>query len=346
MDMMNAVVVHNGKRFSYEKLDRPSAGNDSIIIRVEAAGICAAERKIFSGNHPWDLGEIYLPGHEYVGVIEELNKSTAGETGLKVGDRITAEILVPCRNCWYCLQGLYQHCDKPRVCVGAWAEYHKIPKDALIHRIPAELPALEAVLVEPLSCSIHAVNLGEIEFNDTVVISGLGAIGMGMLQVAKLRSPKNLIGLDINDANLVLAKELGADYVANPLNDDVPAKLRKLTGGRGCDVYIEASGNSTSLQTGVRSLRKAGRLVIYGVYGQQVSIDFNQVAEFKELQIKGGHLSPHCFEPAIELLAKNKVNAEAMVTQTLPLEDFEEGLKRKKNTDGAQIKTVLIPGSK
>lgn len=345
MAMMNAVVVHNGNRFSYEKLARPSAGNDSIIIRVEAAGICAAERKIFSGNHPWDLGEIYLPGHEYVGIIEELSSSTAHDTGLRVGDRITAEILVPCRTCWYCLRGFYQHCDNPRVCVGAWAEYLKIPKEALLHRIPKEMPALEAVLVEPLSCSIHAVNLGEIEFNDTVVISGLGAIGMGMLQVAKLRSPKNLIGLDIDDRNLALAKILGADYTINPLNSDVPAELRELTEGRGCDVYIEASGNSTSLQTGVRSLRKAGRLVIYGVYGQEVSIDFNQVAEFKELKIKGGHLSPHCFESAIELLAKKKVNAEAMVTQILPLENFEEGLKRKKSPETAQIKTVLIPGS-
>lgn len=345
MKKMNAVVVHNGSNFVYEAVERPAAKDDSIIIRVEAAGICAAERKIYSGNHPWDLGEIYRPGHEYVGVIAALGDKAAVQTGLTTGDRITAEILVPCRTCWFCRRGLYQHCDAPQVCVGAWAEYLEIPMNALIHRIPSDLPALEAVLVEPLSCSIHAVNLARITFEDTVVISGLGAIGMGMLQAAQLRSPKNLIGLDIDPANLALAAQLGADHVFNPLEEDVPSMLTELSDGRGCDVYIEASGNPASLQTGIRSLRKAGRLVIYGVYGQEISVDFNQIAEFKELEIRGGHLSPYCFESAIALLAQKKVHAEAMVTQTLPLDAFEEGLKRTKSSNKAQIKTVLIPGS-
>jgi L-iditol 2-dehydrogenase len=342
METMNAVVVHDGQTFHYEKIEKPHAGPGELVLEIEAAGICAADRKIYSGEHPWELPDRYIPGHEYVGRVTEMGPG-AEAAGLELGDRVTAEIVVPCRTCWYCHQGLYHLCDEPGTCVGAWAEYLKVPAGAIIHRVSESLSAAEAVLVEPLACSIHGVELAEIGLRDTVVIGGLGAIGMGMLQVARLKSPRHIVGLDLDDDLLDIAQKLGADHTLNPAETDVDAHIRELTHGRGCDIYIEASGSPASISTGLQVLRKAGRLVIFGVYGRQAEVDFNQISEFKELTVRGGHLSPNTYPSAIRLLEEEAVDASSMVTHTFPLFEFEEAIAVKGKAGATSIKTVLTP---
>jgi 2-desacetyl-2-hydroxyethyl bacteriochlorophyllide A dehydrogenase len=342
-EKMRAVVVHTGDQFAYEVVDRPRAGPGEIVLKIEAAGICAADRKIYSKNHPWQLPDPYFPGHEYVGRVVEMGEDATAHTGLALGDRAVAEILVPCRRCWFCHRGLYTHCDDPGVCVGSWAEYMRVPVGAILHQVPDDLLPEEGALIEPLACSIHAVNLAQIQLADVVVVAGLGAIGMGVLQVARLKTPHKLIGLDVDDGLLQIATRLGADAVFNPLRHDIPTELRALTGGRGPDIYIEASGSVTSLRTGLETLRKAGRLVAYGVYSQEATLDFNLVSEFKELEILGGHLSPNTYPLAISYLVEGLVEWKVMVTHTYPLSRFEEAIRVKDQPDVSSIKILLFP---
>ncbi len=342
-EKMMAVVVHAGDEFACEAVGRPIAGPGEIVLKIEAAGICAADRKIYSKNHPWQLPDPYFPGHEYVGRVVEMGEGAAERTGLALGDRAIAEILIPCRRCWFCHRGLYTHCDNPGVCVGSWAEYMRIPAGAIVHQVPDDLLPEQGAIIEPLACSVHAVNLARIQLADVVVVSGLGAIGMGALQVARLKTPRTLVGLDVDDGLLEIAARLGADYVFNPMRHDVPAELRALTEGRGPDIYIEASGSVASLRTGLEALRKAGRLVVFGVYGQEATLDFNLVSEFKELEIVGGHVSPNTYPLAIEYLAKELIDWQAMVTHTFPLAQFEEAINVKSQPGVTSIKTLLIP---
>jgi L-iditol 2-dehydrogenase len=272
-----------------------------------------------------------------------MGQGVAESAALALGDRITAEIIAPCRTCWFCHRGLYHLCDRPGVCVGAWAEYLRIPAGAIVHRVPSDLPAQEAALVEPLSCSAHGIELADIGLGDTVVIAGLGAIGMGMLQVARLKTPRLLIGLDVDDGAIQAARELGADHAFNPARDDAVSEIQALTQGRGCDIYVEASGSPGSIGTGLHALRKAGRLVIFGVYGHEARVDFNLVSEFKALEIVGGHLSPNAYPLAIQYLAEGLVDARAMVTHVFPLAEYEEAIAVKGQPGVTSIKTVLIP---
>ncbi len=342
-NQMMAVAVHAGDEFAYEAVDRPVAGPGEVIVRIEAAGICAADRKIYRKDHPWQLPDPYFPGHEYVGRVVELGEGAAKQTGLALGERAIAEILIPCSQCWFCHRGLYTHCDSPGLCVGSWAEYMRIPSGVIVHKVPDDLLPEQGALIEPLACSVHAVNLARIQFADVVIVSGLGAIGMGILQVARLKTPKMLIGLDVDDGLLKIAARLGTDVVFNPTRQDVPAQLRALTDGRGPDIYIEASGSVASLRTGLQVLRKAGRLVVYGVYGQEATLDFNFVSEFKELEILGGHLSPNTYPLAIKYLAERTVDWEVMVTHTFPLAQYEEAIRIKDQPGITSIKTLLIP---
>ncbi len=341
---MKAVVVRAGKKFALEEIKKPSPGPGEILLQIHAAGICAADRKIYAGTHPWQLPDPYIPGHEYVGEVVEMGTGAAEASNLSAGDIITAEIIVPCRTCWFCHRGAYHHCDRPQVAVGAWAEYLLLPAGAILHKIPTGLKAQEAVLVEPLACSIHAVNLAQIGLEDTVVIAGLGAIGMGALQAARLRSPRHLIGIDVDRRLLEIARSHGADGVLHANEDDLEGEIHALTEGRGADIYIEVSGATDSVTTGIKLLRKAGRLVVFGVYGQPATIDLNQLSEFKELNIVGGHLSPYTYPLAIEYLAKGWIDAEMMVTDAFNLKDYESAIRAKQDSEAASIKTILIPG--
>jgi L-iditol 2-dehydrogenase len=161
--------------------------------------------------------------------------------------------------------------------------------------------------------------------------------------VARLKTPKKLIGLDVDDGLLRIASQLGADFVFNPAHDEIPTELRALTEGRGPDIYIEASGSVTSLRSGLDVLRKAGRLVVFGVYGQEATLDFNIVSEFKELEIAGGHVSPNTNPLAIKYLDEGLVDWEFMVTHTYPLAEFEEAINVKGQPGVTSIKTLLIP---
>ncbi len=116
-----------------------------------------------------------------------------------------------------------------------------------------------------------------------------------------------------------------------------------MTDGRGPDIYIEASGSVASLRTGLEVLRKAGRLVVFGVYSQEATLDFNLVSEFKELEIVGGHVSPNTYPLAIDYLAEELVDWNVMVTHTFPLAQYQEAIRVKDQPGVTSIKTVLIP---
>ena len=259
MDKMKAIVVYGTRDFKVEMVDKPRAGAGEVIIQIEAAGICAGDRAMYFGTAPW--GEIQEPivlGHEYVGIVTELGENAAGEIGLQIGDRCLAELQIPCRKCYYCKNGLTHLCtDFSGFLEGGWAEYMRLRRGAVIHKVPKTIDSLSAAMIEPLSCSAYAVERANVSMKDTVVISGMGAIGLGMIQFTRLKNPYRLIGLDINDEMLAVAKKLGADYVFNPLSDDDKTSINDLTGGIGADIFIEASGNSDSIRTGMEVLRKA-----------------------------------------------------------------------------------------
>lgn len=197
---MKAIVAYGAKNYRFCEVDTPKVGEGEILIKIEAAGICASDRAVYMGGDPWGgIESPRVPGHEFVGTVEEIGPG-AEKKGFVRGDRVTAECIMPCGKCYYCKKGLYHLCDDENGFLeGGFAEYMLLPKNALIHKVSKDIPAVEAALCEPLSCSAYAVNQTGMGMEDTVVISGLGAIGMGMLQFALLRNPKRVIGIDTNE---------------------------------------------------------------------------------------------------------------------------------------------------
>ena len=347
---MKALVVYSKDEYTFEEnYPTPRAGEDELILKVEACGICAGDCKATTGApHFWDhfIKTPFVPGHEIVGTVAEVGE---GVTEYKIGDRLVPEQIVPCNQCSYCESGHYWMCDKQDIfgfknyLSGGMAEYVKIPKNANLFKIPNDMPIEKAAIIEPFSCSKHATDRANITIEDVVVISGCGTLGMGMVGIAKLHNPKTLIVLDLKQSRLDKALEFGADYAFNPNDCDVQEEVKKLTGGRGCDIYIEATGHPSSVTQGIAMVRKLGRFIEFGAFAHETSLDWSIIGDQKELDILGSHLSPNCFPWVIDWLNKDMIGSEGIVGPILPLKDWAKGFDiAAKGTDGA-FKVVLVP---
>ena len=355
-ETMQAVVCHGPRDYRLEEVGKPTPGPGEVLVRVEACGICASDLKCFHGaakfwgdeHRPAWAETMVIPGHEFVGIVEELDDAAAQRSGIAIGDRVTSEQIVPCWECRYCKRGQYWMCQPhdiygfKRRAPGAMASHMVYPAASLVHRMDTRLPAAHAAFVEPLACSLHAVERARIQFGDVVVVAGCGPIGLGMVAGARAKGPGVVVALDTVPAKLELAKACGADVVVNILEEDVGALVRGLTEGYGADVYLEGTGHPSAVSQGLDLLRKLGTFVEYSVFKDAVTVDWTIISDDKELDVLGAHLGPHCWPAAIELIESGRLPMDRICTHQLPLEQFVDGLDLV--ADGSSsIKVSLIP---
>ncbi|MBN1937862.1 MAG: alcohol dehydrogenase catalytic domain-containing protein [Anaerolineae bacterium] len=353
---MQAVVVYGPQDYRLETVPVPQIGPGEVLVRVLATGICASDVKTFLGARVWGSDQLkayiqapVIPGHEFAGEVVALGAGAGAKYGLEMGDMAVSEQIVPCGQCRFCKRGQYWMCQQHDIygfikerAEGSWAEYMKFPATALNYRVPKTIRPEHAALIEPLGCAIHAVERGDIQLGDVVVIAGLGPIGMCMLQVAKLKGPGTLIALDLQPGRLQMALELGADLALNPKEGDVVQRVLDLTGGYGCDVYIEATGAGPAVNQGLQMIRRLGTFVEFSVHAAPVAVDWSIIGDVKELNIHGAHLSPYCYPKAIRYLEDGTIAAGRIVSHTLPLRDFHAGIEMV-HDQADSMKVVLLP---
>ncbi len=335
-ETMKALVAYGKGDYRFEpSYPTPVCGPDDIIIRTEGCGVCAGDLKCWHGAamfwgdsvQPMWVAPPFIPGHEFLGHIVEMGENVRG---FSLGERITADQIVPCGECRFCKSGRYWMCQ-PHATFGfqkgnngGMAEYVRYPKTAVISRVPESLPLEQALLIEPYGCSKHAVDRAQITPDDVVVISGAGTLGLGMVTYARMHNPAKLIVLDMIDSRLEKAKEFGADRVMNPGKEDVVQQVLDLTEGYGCDIYIEATGHPSSVQQGLNMVRKLGRFVEFSVFGEPATVDWSIIGDRKELDVLGSHLSPYCYPFVIENIANGNLRTDGVVTRTFPIEEWEK----------------------
>ncbi len=354
---MPAIVCHGPEDYRLQEWDVPEPAANEVVIRVQSVGICASDLKCYQGA-PLFWGDKQregycqspvIPGHEFVGEVVALGTGAAEKYGLALGDTAVSEQIVPCWNCRFCRRGQYWMCqDKHDVygfrqaTFGAMAEYMKFPVGALNYKVPKSIPLHYAPFIEPLGCSIHAVQRGEIRLDDVVVIAGCGPLGLGMVAAARLKNPRLLIAIDLNEARLNIAKLCGADLALNPRQVDVVDEVLKLSDGYGCDVYIEATGYPAAVEQGLHMIRKLGTFVEFSVMREPVTVDWTIIGDTKELNIHGSHLSPYTYPIAIDMLAKGLLPMDKIMTHQLPLSRFHEGMDLVANGTES-VKVTLTP---
>ncbi len=344
--MQALVKTQKGEGFiELQDVPEPVNSDDEVLIEVKAAGICGTDIHVKHDTFPYWPPVIL--GHEFSGEIVKVGDNV---TGWQVGDRVVGEPhTLHCGTCYLCREGHIQNCAQKRSpgwgIDGAFTKYLKYPPK-LLHHIPDGMTFEQAALVEPAAnCVTDIVERGSLEVGDFVVVTGPGPIGLIAAQVAKAGGAREVMIVGApgdEELRLSTARKLGIDHVVNFAEENPVEKCLALTDGRGADLVIECSGAPPAIAQTVQLARKWGKICAIGLTGKRpVELDWD-AAMTKVLTLYFSMSTAYAsWDKTIWMIAEGKVNADLLVTHTLPLAEWEKAFEAVESMEA--LKVVLIP---
>jgi threonine dehydrogenase-like Zn-dependent dehydrogenase len=371
---VRAAVMTAPGALEVRRFDVPEPEPGAVLMRVRLSGICGTDKHTFRGEtvqyagtpHERRIAYPLICGHENVGVVE----ATGGEvlaadgTPLRPGDRIVPGANVPCGACWYCLNDqpyyLCEHLEdygnslnvsRPPSLFGGWSELMYLLPGTPLFRVPDELPDELAVLTEVMAVT-HGVETARrvagLDFGESVVVYGVGPLGLCHLIKSRLLGCGRLVAIDRFASRLEAAAELGATLTldASELEDaELVARVRDHT-ARGADVVHDCSGVPQTFANALRMVRVGGVVVESGAFVDLGPVEVNPNRDICTTNVTvigiGGELATS-YAPSLELLARNRdrLPLDRIVTHRMRLEDARDALDVAQR-DGA-MKVVLDP---
>jgi len=343
---VKALVYTKPYCLEYSDFPQPAVGEDDVLIRVKACGICGSDVHGFTGKTGRRIPPLIM-GHEAAGVIEKLGKNVKD---FEKGDRVCFDSTVYCNRCEPCRRGYYNRCEKRQVLGvsvpafkrhGAFAEFVAVPW-WIVSKIPEHLSFSRAALLEPVSIATHAANRAPIEAGDTVVIIGAGTIGLLVLQACKLKGARKIIVCDINEFRLDVARKLGAEVVVNPERSNLTEAIFKETRGKGADVTFEVVGFADTFRHAISVTKTGGHLVAVGNLQKMVEFDLQELVA-RELTFTGSYASAGEFRDCIDLVASGKIDVQPLISDVLPLSQGQSVFERLLKAEENLLKILLEP---
>jgi threonine dehydrogenase-like Zn-dependent dehydrogenase len=376
--MVKASVLEGVGRLAVHDYPRPEIDRNAILMRMELCGVCGTDIHLYGGKMriPFPV----IPGHEFVGTIEEMGE---GASGLEVkgqplseGDLIT---VVPgtnafCGSCYFCrfmphkptycsnrrVMGVNMSSRDPPHLLGGWAEHIYIDAGHWwVYKIPEGVPPEVAVLAEPMAVSSRALERafapGLPTFGDgyrlggSVVVQGLGPIGLLVVATAKVAGAGRIIGIDMVDDRLEMAGRLGADHVIDMRAFDSTEKrvseVEALTNGLGADVVVECAGVPAAVPEGISMTRRGGKFIEVGHYTDPGNVEVNpHIICMKDMDILGSWAYPPTqFDTALQILRRgmDALPLADIVTHKFKVAEAEKSIETVKSRRG--IKMAITP---
>jgi threonine dehydrogenase-like Zn-dependent dehydrogenase len=335
-DTVRAAVQIAPRNIEIREFPRPRIGPENGLLRVEANGICGSDVETFKG-HLGAAIDPFIPGHEPLGIIEEVGERAAERWGVQPGDRVALEIIVPCRSCQRCLTGRYQSCRNRtvghgvtpvKVAPGLWgglSEYLYLSPGAILHPIDKTLPAEIAVMFNPIGAGVRwACHLGGVGLGDTVLVLGAGQRGLAAVIAARAAGAGTIIvtGLATDAHKLALAKEFGADHTIVVDETDTVQRVTELTDGQLADVTLELTPMATEpVLDAVLATRHGGRVVLAGLKGgKEVPLRTDLIVN-RALTVVGAFgVDARAYVEAIRIIESRRFPLEKLHTHTFGLD--------------------------
>jgi threonine dehydrogenase-like Zn-dependent dehydrogenase len=375
--VLAAVLVEPG-RYELREYPLPEPAPGCVLVKMELSGICGTDKHTYQGFTTQYTGkQIRFPiiqGHENVGTIAAIggNGQYSDFEGipLKVGDRVVVGANVACGHCYYCRHDFpYYFCqnmadygnnlcagDAPHL-FGGWSQYIYIVPGSFLVRVPDELPSEIAVLTEIMAVTVGLDRAKQMSvfpseaflFDDTVVVLGVGPLGMCFLMKARMLGAGNIIAVDLSDYRLQFARRLGADHVLNASNTTLAERLdfvRALTHGRGADLVIGTAGVPQAVPEALEMMRPGGLLVEAGNFSDlgEVAISPHRHICAKSARILGvGGEEPAAYGPSMRQMARymHAYPLREFVSHRFPLRDVEAAVHKAIAADS--MKVAIMP---
>jgi L-iditol 2-dehydrogenase len=384
-EKVKAVVMTGPGEVEYQELPYPDhLEPGAVIVKMEMSGMCGTDKHAFDGDvtlyggteAEQDMVYPSVHGHENAGIVVEMNGEGnqieyAGKN-LQIGDRITHCPNVICGRCWYCRRihafpfcsnhegiGMTYYSDRYPYITGGWGEYMYLPPKAWIYKVPGEMTVEETALSEIFVVSslldrakmYSQVDARGFNFGDTVVIQGLGAVGMTMVAKARLLGAGKIIALDTFESKLQLSQEFGTDIAINvsSLSDDELVKtIRSETEGRGADVVVEVVGQPQVLDVGLRMLRRGGTYCETGNFVDtgSVSLNVHRHLAAKNVLFIGNTNHPHDqYYAHFEMMLRNRESFpwHKLITHRFRYEQCQDAMVAANAPEA--LKVVFVPNN-
>lgn len=340
--MKAAVFLGNGK-FETREVTLPEPGEGQVLLRVAACGVCGTDVHIYHGDKgSAKVSPPVVLGHEVAGIVEKIGP---GVSSLSVGDHVAVDPNSYCGKCVYCRTGKKHLCENLYAVGvnrdGGFAEKCLVP-EKLCYPLKKDIPLRYGAMAEPLACCLHGIDLAGIRLGDSVCVIGAGAIGLLMVQLARLSGAGKVILSASGPLRRKVGLELGADAVIDPREEDLSARLEEVLGRSGADVVIECAGTVTATQQAFSAAGKGATVVLFSVpkAGSVHTLDLESVYR-KELCIRGSFINPDTQGRAVELINNGRIRLDPIITHSFPVTRMEEAILMQMSKES--IKVVVEP---
>lgn len=296
-------------------------GDEDIKIKVAYSAICGSDPHLVENIFGWEVP--FGLGHEISGVIVELGKK-ATKKGLKVGDRVAGNFLKFCGTCYYCQNGQQQFCEHigeyNRPGMSEYIVWH----ESQVYKLPDNVSLKKGCLLEPVSIAVRMMDKVEMKIGQRVAICGGGPIGLLGLQAIHMYGASALTLIEPIAERRELALKYGAEYVIDPINQNVLEESMKITEGKGFDVVIDCSGSPKAVGQLAEITAKGGKLIYGAMYPNDFEMPYNlyKYCYFNEINVTGFFVAPYTFPRALQSMSRFQL--DDFTSKVYNLEDAEE----------------------
>jgi S-(hydroxymethyl)glutathione dehydrogenase/alcohol dehydrogenase len=364
MKFQAAILHRTGEPLRIETVEADMRAPDDVVVRIGATSLCHTDLEVIDGQLPYPLPIVL--GHEAAGTIEAVGPAVSH---LKPGDRVILSWNPHCGHCFYCTQ------DQPILCetylklgpqavqfdgttrlslagapvhhmfyMASFAEYAVVPAQSAI-KVSAEMPFDRACLI---GCGVMtgagaALKIVRPTAGATVAVIGCGAVGLSAVQGARLAEAGSVIAIDVNPAKLEIAGRLGASHAVDPAREDAVGAIKRLTGGRGADVVIEAAGNEAAFKLSVEAARPGAQIAWLGKVNVDREVAFrwgSLMGEKRIVRSSYGGARPSVDFPALaQMYLDGRLQLDPYISRRIALSDINDGFAALKRGD--VIRTVI-----